>query len=224
MERAQLLESLAQYLLGRDPGHPLRTAVDGVDAAGKTILADDLARVMEGRGRQILRSSVDYFHYPAALRHKNSSTTPESYYQDSFDYATLVEVLLRPLGPGANRACRTGVYDYRVEAPLETLAISAAPDAILLFDGIFLQRPELAPYWDVTIFLQVDFEETVARAARRDQYLFGNEDQVRARYLQRYVPGQRMYLAQCRPAERADVLIDNHDPLHPELLRGWEEA
>jgi uridine kinase len=33
----------------------------------------------------------------------------------------------------------------------------ADADAILLFDGIFLHRPELRPYWDFSIFLAVNF-------------------------------------------------------------------
>lgn len=220
MERSILLKQLAVHLLRLDPGHPLRVAIDGVDAAGKTILADELALEMEGHDRQIIRSSVDFFHFPAEVRHQRSDSTPESYYEDSFDYETLADVLLKPLGPGGNRHCRTGIYDYRVEDALQTSEILVHQNAILLFDGIFLQRRELVKYWDVRIFLQVDFAETVARAAVRDQYLFGTEEQVRARYENRYVPGQQIYLAQCKPAAKADILIDNTAPLHPQVLRG----
>jgi uridine kinase len=220
MERKVLLQQLAKHLLSLDPGHPLRVAIDGVDAAGKTILADELALEMEGHGRQMLRSSVDFFHYPAEVRHQRSDSSPESYYEDSFNYTALAELLLKPLGPGGNRRCRMGIYDYRVEDALQAPEVLAANDSILLFDGIFLQRPELLKYWDVRIFLQVNFTETVARAAVRDQYLFGTEEQVRARYENRYVPGQQLYLAQCKPVAKADILIENTDPLHPQVLRG----
>ena len=224
MEHKALLDSLARYLVALDVGHPLRVAIDGVDAAGKTILADDLARELQGCGRQIIRSSVDFFHYPAEVRHQHSGTSPESYYADSFNYPALTSLLLEPLGAGGNRRFCTGIYDYRVEGELKSPELLADVSAILLFDGIFLQRPELSVYWDRVIFLQVNFEETVARAAERDQYLFGTAAEVRVRYESRYVPGQQIYLAQCQPADLAHILIDNTDPTFPLLLRGMETA
>ncbi len=79
-----------------------------------------------------------------------------------------------------------------------------------LFDyaGIFLGRTELRPYWDVAIFLDAEFEVAMERALSRDLGLFGDAVQTRERYTRRYWPGQRLYFQQCRPRERADVLID----------------
>ncbi|MFI7214182.1 hypothetical protein [Micromonospora maritima] len=42
--RGELLDRLADHLARCRPPHPLRVAVDGPDAAGKTWLADDRAR------------------------------------------------------------------------------------------------------------------------------------------------------------------------------------
>jgi uridine kinase len=39
------------------------------------------------------------------------------------------------------------------------------------------------------------------------------------RYEARYLPAQRLYEAECRPAQRADVLLDNRDPQRPVVLR-----
>jgi uridine kinase len=36
----------------------------------------------------------------------------------------------------------------------------APPDAVPVFDGVFLLRPQLNDAWDLRIFLQVDFQET----------------------------------------------------------------
>jgi hypothetical protein len=47
--------------------------------------------------------------------------------------------------------------------------ITAAPvDAVLIFEGVFLMRPELIDRWDLRIFVSAAFEETVARARSRD--------------------------------------------------------
>jgi len=40
---------------------------------------------------------------------------------------------------------------------------------------------------------------------------------MRAQYERRYVPGQVMYLNQCRPKEVADVIVNNTDLENPEL-------
>ena len=218
MKRLALLGRIADRLVALSCPHPLRVALDGVDAAGKTIFADDLAPLIEQRGRTVIRSSVDYFHFPAEVRHQHSGTSAESYYFDSYDYRSLIQVLLQPLGADGNRRYCLGIYDYRIEQPLPEDWQVAPQNAILLFDGIFLQRPELFDFWDVRIFLQVDLETTVARAALRDQYLFGTEQQVRERYLNRYVPGQLIYLESVQPAQKADILIDNRDPQNPALI------
>jgi uridine kinase len=83
----------------------------------------------------------------------------------------------------------------------------APRNAVLLFDGIFLLRPELNDLWDFRVFLQVDFEETLRRATERDEKLFGSREAVRRRYLRRYVPAQRLYLDSVRPELIADVVV-----------------
>jgi uridine kinase len=37
---------------------------------------------------------------------------------------------------------------------------------------------------------------------------------------QRYVAGQRIYLAECRPHDRATIVIDNTDLSTPSICRG----
>jgi uridine kinase len=91
----------------------------------------------------------------------------------------------------------------------------AGENAVLLFDGVFLLRSDLNEYWDFAIFIEADFETTAARAEQRDADLFGSVKEVRKRYEQRYIPGQKLYYATCRPKESAEVVIDNNDPRNP---------
>ena len=94
-------------------------------------------------------------------------------------------------------------------------------DAILLFDGVFLLRPELIQYWDFSIFVDVDFDVSVPRAAARDlsqSWEKFTPQSVLAKYNQRYVPGQKIYLAQAGPKEKADVVIKNNEFENPELI------
>ena len=95
---------------------------------------------------------------------------------------------------------------------------TAPNDAILLFDGVFLCCPELFDYWDVVIFVEVDFEVALARACERDQEMLGSPEAIRRRYHQRYFPGQRLYFDLVQPQSKADVIVRNNDLDNPEII------
>ena len=224
MNRTELLQELAARIDRLRLDHPSRVAIDGVDAAGKTVLADELAPLLTALGRQVIRASIDGFHNPAAVRRGRGALSPEGYYLDSFDHAALVAALLEPLGPGGDRVCRRAVFDFRTDAAVESEPIEAAADAVLLFDGVFLLRPALRDYWDFSVFVRADFDVTVARAEQRDLYPFGDSGQVRERYEQRYVPGQRLYFADANPESRATVVVDNNHVEAPVLVPPTKQA
>jgi uridine kinase len=214
--RRDALAALAERIAALERPHPVRVAIDGVDAAGKTTLADELVEPLGRRGRPVVRASLDAFHNPAAIRYRRSDAG-ESYYRDSFDHAGLVAALLGPLGPGGSRRYRRAIFDYRVDEAVHAPLEEAPPDAVLLFDGVFLLRPELRGHWDLSVFVHAPFDVTLERALVRDRELFGSDDAVRERYRTRYVPGQRLYLREAEPERRASLVLENGDPARPRL-------
>lgn len=157
MDRGDLLNELAQRIASIRRNHPIRVAIAGVDASGKTTLADELVGPLQAKDRPVIRASLDRFHRPKAERQRRCANSPGGYYHDSFDYDRLAEVLLEPLGPGGTRRYRRAIYDFRTNPPVEAPLEEASPYAILLFDGIFLLRLGLKDYWDYSIFLRADF-------------------------------------------------------------------
>jgi uridine kinase len=215
---------LVDLVIARRTLHrPLRVGLDGVDTAGKTTLADELASALRARGRRVLRASLDGFHLPRAHRLRRGADSPEGFFFDSFDYPALRRELLDPLGPGGSRSCRFAIFDALADAPVETAAEEVGVDAILLFDGIFLQRPELAGAWDLVIFVGIDRDTVLRRAAVRDAARFGSPQAAVARYRARYIPGQDLYEATCHPRDSADVVIDNNLPETPVLVRATRD-
>jgi len=218
MKRPELLELLGGLLLEREPPHPLRVAIDGPDGAGKTTLADELAELLAGK-RPVIRAGIDGFHNPRELRYRRGPDSPEGYFLDSFDYEALRALLLDPLGPGGSRRYRRALFDYRADEKVAAPEEEASDDSILLFDGVFLLRPELRVFWDFSIFVRAGFDETLRRAEERDRELMGGAQAVRERYRKRYIPGQELYFSRCAPQDVADVVIDNTDVNEPKLRR-----
>ena len=85
----------------------------------------------------------------------------------------------------------------------------------MVVDGLFLHREELAGAFELTICVDMPFRETAARMAARD----GSPADPGHPELRRYVEAQRRYLRECRPRERADVLVDNADLTAPRVAR-----
>lgn len=219
MKRQALLDQLSAAILSIKINHPLRVAIDGVDGSGKTYLADELATNLEKSTRQIVRISIDKFHNPREVRYQKGRNSPEGYYFDSFNNNSVIEAVLRPLGPSGNFQYKKAVFDYKTDSEITSPLEQADSDAILLMDGIFLQRPELVDYWDLRIFLDVDFQHTVARAVKRDRWYLGSEQETTAIYNERYVPGQKLYFREAKPKEIANIVVDNSDFSNPIILR-----
>jgi uridine kinase len=206
-----LKDALTSLIASLPLPHPVRVAVDGIDAAGKTTLADELGRRISAAGRPVIRATLDHFHRPRSDRYQRGFDSPEGYYYDSFDYPALCENLLIPLGPGGSLRYHRQVFDFQRDLRVHTDEEIAPSNAILLFDGVFLMRPELNNHWDLRIFIQVDFHTALRRACERDLDLLGGEAAVKARYQTRYFPAQRLYLESVMPDQIADIVLESID-------------
>src|SRR6185295_10072497 len=101
--RALMLADLACRIAGLSLGRPIRIAVDGRTASGKTTLSDELAGALRREGRDVIRTSIDGFHRAKAERYARGRHSAEGYYYDARDLSAIMALLLVPLGPGGNR-------------------------------------------------------------------------------------------------------------------------
>lgn len=220
MQIDDLFKHLGVAILGYQKDSPVLVAIDGVDASGKTILANGLAKRLEASSRQIIRASIDGFHNPRAIRYRRGRNSPVGYYHDSFNHQLIIDELLKPLGSG-DLEYREAAFDHRIDDGVEVPRKKADRDAILIMDGIFLLRPELLSFWDIRIFLEAGFDVTVPRAIERerDEGSLSSEQEIIDQYHRRYVPGQKLYFQEAAPRDRADVLIDNTNYENPIIVR-----
>lgn len=209
--RADVVATLADHIVA---SQARTVGVDGVDGAGKTTFANRLARALEDQGQSVVSVSTDSFHNPRAVRYRRGKDSPEGYWLDSHDYATLRSDVLDPLSPGGHGRYRTASHDLATDEVLHGGWTTAQPDTVPLVEGVFLHRDELVECWDFSIFLDVSLEVTARRMAARD----GSNSDPEHPSMRRYVQGQRIYLRECRPQDRADVVIDNTYPAAPVVV------
>jgi uridine kinase len=216
--RGEFLDRLAGAIASGTTAHPLRVAVDGPPAAGKSSLADELAVVLRAQGREVIRATGDGFMFPRAVRYRRGKDSPDACYRDSFDYDALRRVLLDPLGPDGDRRYRQAVYDWHADRAVSEPAATASEDAVLLVDGVFLQRRELIDRWELRIYVSVSFETMVDRGRVRDLARGKSAAQAERRFQVRYIPAQQLYFAEAQPIEHADIVVYNDEIQRP----GWE--
>ena len=218
--RQQVLGELADRILALRLEHPTRVGIDGHSAAGKTTLADELATALRDKtARSVLRVMIDHFKRHVDLRTKYPPGSPESYYFEMFDVDAIRDELLSPLGPAGDRRYRTQIMDLRGRAPIDSGVHLAPDDAILLADGGFLQKPVLFQHWDLRVYLHVEVADVLSRGTIRDQAWMDSAEAAAERYRSYYIPGEERYLAEIRPVERADIVIDNRDFEAPRIMR-----
>ena len=207
-ERTACLERIAGLILDIDLPHP--------DCAGQDAMAGELAPLLERSGRTVIKATIDGFHRPRAERAARGAESPEGYFLDSFNYPAMRGVLLEPLGPGGSLEFRSAVFDFRTDGPVASPLEKAPSNAILLFQGIFLLRSELMDVWDFGIWLDIPFDEVLARGIRRNTP-FQGEEKARRVFSVRYIPGQQLFFARDHPRDRANVVVDNEDPDRPQI-------
>lgn len=157
------------------------------------------------------------------------ATSPDGYYVDSHQLSVIVDDLLEPFKAGASTVLAAAFDEPRDQRATRTVEL--APSAVLIFDGLFVHRPELRPFWDFSLLLSADRRlderwldfllselpiDVSERAALIDDRL------ERARW-PRYRKGWSRYLDEVEPERRASVVIDNNDLAAPfALLRSPE--
>lgn len=213
-QRTEFLSALLALMPVPEPDGPnLIVGIDGVDGSGKTRLADELAALAPSSS-PVVRVSIDGFHHLRERRYRRGRSSPEGFWLDSCDYDMFRDDVVEPFHRGGGTYLPAG-HDVESDALLTSPRLDVPRGSLLLVDGIFLHRPELRDIWDLSIFLDVPFEESVRRMSARD----GLPSDPSAAENARYVGGQQLYLTTCSPAERATILVDYRDLDRPIIVR-----
>lgn len=215
--RHAIIKQVADCVSEQAPGRPTRIGVDGRTAAGKTTFANELADALTVAGRQVVTASIDAFHRPRSERYAQGRRSATGCYNDARDYEAVARLLLAPLGPGGDYRYRTESFDLASDRPIFQMPFQGGPDMILEGDGRFLARPELAPYWDGFVLLDIAEETSLKCGPIRDADRLGGLGEAAQIYRGRYLPSWKIYENECHPELAADFVLSNEIPDAPTL-------
>ncbi|QHN18116.1 uridine kinase [Gordonia amarae] len=216
-----VLRAIAAELAVSTADHPWRVGIDSICGAGKSTFARSLVAAVRDQGRSAVRVDSDGFHHVRARRRRlQDIDSARGYYEDAYDFGSLASKVLRPLGPGGDRRYATKVHDLVTDEIVTGQAPAIAPtDAVMIFDATFIQRPELDGLWDDVVYLHAEESVALDRGIARDAANLGGVNRARQAYERRYMAACRIYVDERNPAARASIVVDNTDPMLPQMVR-----
>lgn len=196
-------DALAGLLADRASAAPgLRLAVDGPVAGDAHALADAVATELGRRALPVARVCADDFLRARSLRLEHGTDDPDAFGTGWYDLAALRREVLDPMAPGLDvRTWLPRLRDPAADRPYREPRRDAAAATVVVLDGRFLARWEIADAVDVRVHLEV----TPAARARR----------VPADEQARVLPAWAEYLADYDPAASAAVVVRHDRPARP---------
>lgn len=169
---------------------PTLVAIDGGGGAGKSSLAAALAAHLE----PCTVVAIDDFYVPASAAAR-AALSPEQGYQRYFDWDRLRTQVLEPLRTG--RPARYQRYDWGSERLEDWLVVD--PEGTVLVEGVYSARPELAPFYDLRVWVEAPEPLRTARQRARSEDPEG--------WQERWAAAEAHYEHKYHPRERADLVV-----------------
>jgi phosphoglycolate phosphatase len=189
--------------------------INGVDTSGKTTFAANFARYLSAKGVSCLVLHLDDYHNPSHIRTAGDDEI-DAYYQHAFNIPRLLEEVIIPLKRDGFLHKTVRCLNLETDRYENERHYQIDNGTIVLLEGVLLFREPLVQHLDYRIFLEIGFDEVLRRAAIRDLPKYGSS--FLEKYKRKYIPVQQKYIAEWKPVEQADAVLQNNDFLHPVLM------
>lgn len=167
---------------------PVKLAIEGGSASGKTTLSDLLASIYDCT----VFHMDDFFLRP-------EQRTPERYAEPggNVDRERFLAEVLLPLSNGE-------VVNYRkfhctsmiLEEPIQI-----TPKKLVIIEGAYSMHPDLAGYYDLSVFLEISPE------LQRERILRRNTPEMAKRFFETWIPLEETYFSEMNIKEQCDMVI-----------------
>jgi len=163
-------------------------------------------------GHKVQIIHIDDFQNPKIIRYASEDQV-DNYFNRSWNLSQLVDELLAPIHSGRSISCSLMLLDIAADEFIAEREYKIEQDTIVLLEGVFLFRQELANFIDYKVFICVSFEEARRRIIQRDSC------DIVQKIDTKYHPTQKKYLQEYSPEDLADMVIDNTDWNEPIILK-----
>jgi hypothetical protein len=228
--------SLSLAAASARPAYGVRIGVDGALGGDTGPLADAVAAAVAEAGRPVARVRRGDFLRPRSVRLELGPGDLEASWERWYDDGALRREVLDPLtaeavavgaaGPaGGARAAGASAMswlpalrDPERDRSVRAARVAAAPGTVLVVDGPYLLRWELADAFDLVVHL-VASPAALARRHGLESGGAGEASSAGAPGVQGLAASWDRYLEETAPGERASYVVRFEDPRHPALAR-----
>ena len=175
-------------------------SIDGPGGSGKSTLATELGKSL-GRTKRITVVHGDDFYRPMPAEDR-LLLGPADGYDQYFDWQRLRDQVLIPLASG--KAGQYQRYDWLTGALAVGELHHVPRSGVVIVEGVYTARPELAGYYDLTVWVDTPREICMRRLGER------GHDHGPGNWGERWRAAEEHYLAATRPVSRLDLTV-----------RGW---
>jgi uridine kinase len=198
---ARITHAIESGLARRGSGRPLVVAIDGGSGAGKTTIAQLVADAVGG----VVVPSDDFF--AATITDEGwAARGAEQRAADAIDWKRLQAEALEPLLQG--RRASWHPFDFEAGTrpdgtyPMSGTVETRDPAPVIVLEGAYSSRPELADLVDLSVLVQVPVSERGRRLGMRDDATFS------AAWHDRWDAAEAFYFSEVRPPSSFDLVIE----------------
>jgi len=164
-------------------------AIEGGSASGKTTLSTLLSEIY---GCTVFH--MDDFFLRPEQRTKERLAEPGG----NVDRERFLEEVLLPLSRGETVDYRR--YDCHTQSMQPS--VTTVPTPLVIVEGAYSMHPELAGYYDLSVFLRITPE------LQRLRILMRNGSEVADRFFSTWIPMERLYFDTFDTANRCDMILE----------------
>lgn len=165
-------------------------AIDGPGGSGKSFFTNHLSDYL---------SYCQVIHFDDFYYERNSRQHTRTEIGSNFDWHRLEKEVLEPLKEG--NIAYYQKYDWIKDKAYGKYQVK--PEGIILIEGIYSFRKEIRTYYDLSIWIEVDYRLRLDRGINRDG------EGMRGKWIDEWMPKENEYLESefHNPRGHADIII-----------------